>query len=203
MPAKERLLVHPKPGELPQLTALQSASHRTLRDFPGRFPTHLQTPRYCRHRRILQPIDHQPLEEQRKLRPRLRPRHSNLHDPVLCARHPRHARVKPSLKLARVQVPPLSLPVIVDRRALSALRALRLGAFLPFQPHVNRLLLRIELDPLDLPRLAQAQNRPVQLPVSHRSVSPRDRTPSPLPSSTHMRSGRTEYSLNSPRCLSP
>src|SRR5713101_1465085 len=183
--AKKRLLVHAQPGELSQLTSLQPPPYSALHDSPDRFPANFDPARHRGHRRILRPVDDQPLEEHRKLRPRLRPWDSNLHDPVLCARNPWHPRVKSSLKLARVEVAPLSFPVIVDRGALSALRALRLGASITLQPHVNRLLLRIELDPLDFPWLAQAQNRRVQLPVSHRRPSAPDRIPSkPLPS-TH------------------
>ncbi len=50
----------------------------------------------------------------------------------------RHARVEPGLQLARVEVAPLAVAVVVDRASTLALGALRRGALGPRQPHVHR-----------------------------------------------------------------
>ncbi len=107
---------------------------------------------------LLRPVDDQTFEQHRKLRPRLRPRDSKLHDPVLRARDPRHVRLNPRLKLARVQMPPTLVPG--DRR-------LRPSDDTPGTPprrlpaaqsrDVDRLLLRLEPRHAPLPTARSSQ----------------------------------------------
>src|SRR5205823_12157919 len=106
-----------------------------------------------------------------ELRARSRPRDHALHHAVRGAVDAGYACVQPSLELARVEMPPLPLPMVIDRArglALGARCRRPLGAG---QPDVHGPARDIELDALHRPRRLHPQDRRVQLPVPHRPTS--------------------------------
>src|SRR5207244_12858451 len=109
-----------------------------------------------------------------------------------------HACVQPSLELARVEMPPLPLPMVVDRARGLALGAGRRRALGAGQPDVHGPARDIELDPLHRPRRLHPQGRPVPLPVPHRPTSSASSAAGTIAGGvsdghvTHTRPGRAE-----------
>ena len=104
---------------------------------PHRVPPQLQLARDRAHGCFPQPVDRQPLEQQGELRARARPRDRTLHHAVGRAVDAGYARVQPSLELAGVEMPPLPLPMVVDRARGLALGAGRRRALGAGQPDVH------------------------------------------------------------------
>src|SRR5206468_11965537 len=123
------------------------------------------------HGRFPQPVDRQPLDQQGELRARGCPRDRALHHAVGRALHAGHTRVESGLELARVEMPPLPLPVVVDRARGLAFGTRRRRALGAGQPHVHGPARDIQLDPFHRPRRLHPQDRRVQLPVPHRPTS--------------------------------
>src|SRR3989449_2537706 len=171
VPALEGLLVHPDVAQLERPAALQAARDRPALDAPHGVPPQLQLAGDRSHGRFPQPVDRQPLEQQRELRARSRPRDRALHHAVGRALHAGHTRVESGLELARVEMPPLPLPMIVDRARGLAFGTRRRRALGAGQPNVHGAARDIQLDPLHRPRRLHPQDRRVQLPVPHRPTS--------------------------------
>jgi hypothetical protein len=167
VPPLEGLLIDPDVLHVEAAAAVQAARDGTALDSPDCVPAEAQLARHRGHRRLLQPVDHEPFEQHRELRATRRPRHGHLQDPVRRAVDPRHPRMEPRLELTSVEVPPLARAVIVDGPRCPTLRTLGRRALRPTQPHVDGRALEINLDPLDRPRRLQPQNRRVEFPVPH------------------------------------
>src|SRR5436190_3831827 len=196
MPALEGLLVHPDVAQLERPAALQAARDRPALDPPHGVPPQLQLAGDRSHGRFPQPVDRQPLEQQRELRARSRPRDRALHHAVGRALHAGHPRVESGLELARVEMPPLPLPMIVDRARGLAFWTRRRRALGAGQPHVHGPARDLQLDPLHRPRRLHPQDRRVQLPVPHRPTSSASSAAGTIAGGvsdghvTHTRSGR-------------
>ena len=168
VPTLEGLLVHPDVAQRERPAAFQPAADRAALDAPHGVPPQLELAGDRGHRRFPQPVDRQPLEQQGELRAWRRPGHGTLEHAMRRTVDAGDAGVQPRLKLARVEVSPLSLAVVVDRLRRLALWALRRSALVARQPHVHRAAGHIELDPLHPPRGLHPQDRRVQLVVPHR-----------------------------------
>jgi hypothetical protein len=94
MPLEEALLIDPEPGHRLPCSAGESAAHGPLLDPARLLPRQAQPPCHGRRRRLPQPRDGQPFEQQRKARALLGPRHAR------SSRHPsrtaRGALVRPA-----------------------------------------------------------------------------------------------------------
>ena len=129
---------------------------------------------------MTQCVDGQALEEQREPRPRLRPRHQDLHYAVLAAFNARNARVKVGLELATVKMPlrPL-LGVIVEREFSRTLGTGPRRTLWVFGPHVPVLPFEVPCCAAHGPQRLQAQQVLQERGVLNRSLLAR---PSSYPS---------------------
>jgi len=147
---------HVVPDQHRRLLDRPRARRRRLLD-PGHLIPHpLQTARQGAHVRLLEPVDHQRLEQRREPRSRIRPRHRDLPHAVLVALHARHRGDQERPVLHGVQMTPAPLPSVVAGAGPVALRAakLRAGAAVDEDPHL--LVGMGNLDPRDLPGALQA-----------------------------------------------
>src|SRR6266478_5346209 len=116
----------------------------------------------------------------------------------------RGTRVESGLELARVEMPPLPLPMIVDRARGLAFGTRRRRALGAGQPNVHGPARDIQLDPLHPPRGLHSQDRRVQLPVPHRPTSSASSAAGTIAGGvsdghvTHTRSGRAFGKINVP-----
>ena len=181
VPPLEGLLVHAHVAQRHRAAALQAAGDRAALDAPHGVPAEAELARDRRHRRLAEPVDRQPLEQEGELRTRRGPRDGALQHAVGGALDAGHTRVEPRLQLAGVEVPPLAVPMIVDRAGALAFGAVRRRAIGAGQPDVHRPTRHIDVHPLHRPRGCEPQDRRVQLVVPHRPASsapagPRDDT---------------------------
>ena len=174
----ERCLVHPQPPRHRELAALQPAPHRPLHHPVHLVPGQIQLPRHRREARLVQPVDHQRLEQRREPRPRLRPGHRQRLDSVLRATNPRHLRRQDRLVLARRQVAPPAKPGVVALRChptCGTPERLRL-AMLHLHLHLSSRQPKLHVR--HPPRALYPQDPRVQVSVSHPArLTPSTRIP--------------------------
>ena len=101
--------------------AREAAAHHALDNAVGFFPREAESARYHEWRRFLQPRDCQPLKEERELRALLGPWHLDCAHPMRRAADSLDRRVEQRLELARLQMAPAPLGVVVDRARHAAL----------------------------------------------------------------------------------
>jgi len=162
-----RVLVDPDSAPRHRRPTRQAAADGALDDAVRFLPRHPQAAGHGGRRRFLEPGDRQPLEQERGVRVPLRPRHANRLHAVGVAADPRHRGMHPRRVLARVEVRPAPLHVIIDRRDGLALGTgeRRPDSFL--QPHINCFRPIIELHPHHLPRRTDPEDRRVQRSIVH------------------------------------
>ena len=112
----ERRLVDPDATRSLLLPARQPSPDGAVLDPGHLIPAERQLPRHRREARLLEPVDHQRLEECRKPALRIRPRHHDLHDTVFRAVHSRHPCREQRLVLAGVEMPPGPLLGMIVQR---------------------------------------------------------------------------------------
>ena len=163
--------------------AREPATHRARLNAARFVPREAEPTRHRGRRRLRQPRDRQPLEQQRKPRALLRPRHAHRLHAMRPALDRRHARHEQRRELTGVQVPPAVLRMIIDRHRRAAVRTGEGGTHRRLDEHVRRLLRLAELHSLHRPRLRQAHDGLVQRPIFH--VAPSGRLSSPRSYPTH------------------
>ncbi len=188
-----RRLVDPRARRHARAPASAAPRHRSGLDLPGFIPTDPQDPRGALDVSLPQDVDRQPLEQRREPRPRLGPRQPHLPDAVGRAVHPRRPRAQVRLELATVQMPPRPLlGVVVQRQVRRTLRTRPAPAVRVPRPHLDPLLLHLQLDAGHRPRRVQPQQLPVEFDVLHgvsRSLPRACRAAMLGPSGTHSKPG--------------
>ena len=163
----KRRLVHAQARGRLVRAPRQPALHRPTLDAVHLVPAQSQPACHGLDARLLQPVDHQRLEQRREPAARLRPRDLHLQDSVLRTLHPRHLRHQHRLQLARVQMPPAPLAAVVAtaRSLAGRTRQRRVGADL--HDHPDLLGLQVQLYVPHRPRSRKVQDAGVQVAVSH------------------------------------
>jgi hypothetical protein len=164
----ERLLVHAQMAHRPGRPPRQSALHRAVHHGVDLVPAQPQTLGHRLLARRLQPLDGKPFEQRREPAAGLGPRQTRHPDAVLGAVGARRAREEDRLELARVEVPPLPLPLVVVKAArLAALRARPRLHPVVLQVYVDLARLQFQFHTLHPPCRLDSQNVPVQFAVLH------------------------------------
>ena len=172
VPLLERLLVHPQVGQRFCLATRHPPPHGALHDVVELVPRHPeQTPHLLLTGRP-KPADRQPLEERREAASRFRPRQLHHARTVFRTVAARRGRMDDRPVLARVQVPPLPLRLVVVQRAQpAALRAgpAKVGRVAEDDMHLSDL--QFQFDSLHTPRGGDPENPGVQFAILHRRPS--------------------------------
>jgi hypothetical protein len=174
VPLGDGFLVDPEvrrhPGPLGALPTLD----RALEDVPGLIPTDAQNPGGPPNVGLLQHIDGQTLEQGREAGAGLGPRQPHLADAVGGALDPRRLRVQVGHELATVQMAPHAfLCVVIQRQTSAALGTRPAHVAGVAGPHVDPLLLDVQLYGPHGPRLFEPQQMAVEFDIAH-SPSPPD-----------------------------
>jgi len=172
-----RGLIDAQAGRYMLLFASLAASHRPAHDAVHLVPAQPQKLRRRRDVRLLQPVDHQRLEQRCEPGARLGPGDLDLLDAVLIAVAAGHVSDEDGRELAGVQVAPPAGQRIVAAAGLPAFRALKGRMFATLQEHLHLLALAVKFYLHHLPRLLNSKDLRVQLFVSH----PLEHTPSTPP----------------------
>src|SRR6185312_15750456 len=116
--------------------------------------------------RLLQPVNHQRLEQGRKSRPGLTPSHSDLMDAVLGALDPRHLSHQDGGILTGVQVPPTARPHIVPAAGGPTDWTRRLGLRV-LQVDTHLASDQVQLDVHNLQGAFDSEDLLIELSISH------------------------------------
>ena len=175
VPALKRGLVHAHPRRHRRPAPGQPAHNRTLLNPRHLVPAQPTLPGHGREARRLQPVDHHRLEQRRETRPRFRPRHRHLLNPMLDTLHPRNLGTNQRPVLHRVEMAPAPQPPVIPRTGGAARRADQLLAYMldvdlhstgfESQPHVGH-----------LPRMLDPQQPFIQRRIGHPGSVPTGRT---------------------------
>ena len=168
VPLPERLLIHPQIPDHFRLPPGQSPPYGTFHDPMDLVPTEAHLIGHGPLAGRSQPVDRQPLEQRRETTVRLGPGQTHHPNSMLRTAGTRRLGVEDRPVLARVQMPPKPLAVVVVQKAFRlALRACPRGlGFVP-QIHMDFPLLKSQLHPLHTPRRGDTQNLLIQLRVLH------------------------------------
>src|SRR5712692_2469419 len=171
MPLPKCLLIDSDLAHHRGLPPLQSPPYRPLHDPVNLLPAQLQS---LRHRLLTgrpQPFNRQPLKQRREAAVRLGPRHRHHPHAVLLTLRPRWLGVQYRSVLARVQVPPRSLRLVVVQPAQRpAFRTRPLLPLVVLQVDVNLSLLQPQFHLVYEPRLPNPQNLFIKLSILHGSL---------------------------------
>ena len=115
------MLVDPEPAPDHGDPAEQPTAHGTLHDPVRLFPGEAKAARHCRRRRLLQPGNGEAFEQQGEVRMALRPWDLNRTYAMRRAVNSWYRRMQQRLELARVQMAPHPLDVVMDRARRGAL----------------------------------------------------------------------------------
>ena len=171
MSFQKALLVDAEMWHGGRLSPLKAAPHRARHDGARMIPRQAEASFQGRRRSLVQPRNRQSLEQQREPRARLRPRHRDGGDAVRRARGPGNPCARQRAKLARVEIPPAALDVIIDRRRLCTRRTSERRPRRRAGPDVHFLRIGLQLHALDVSRHLRSQNRLLQRSVVHRRAS--------------------------------
>ena len=134
-------------------------------------PRQTQQIGYRAQTRLLEPVDHKGLEQSRKSRPRLAPRHRDLVDSVLRTVHPGHHGHQDRSILAGVQMPPTAGPRIIARTGLTTDGARQLG-LTRLKMDANLPTFHLQLNIYHLPGDLNAKDLPIEISIVHRPRLP-------------------------------
>ena len=148
------------------LPARQAARHRAFLHAADRRPAQTEPLGDFRNRADLEPVDHQGREQRRQSAVVLRPGHRQLMDAVLRTPNARDLSDQPSLVLADVEMPPLTLARIVAGARRPALRAGQIiSGMMDVDSHAGPS--QVDFHFRDLPGRLNTENLAVELAIVH------------------------------------